>query len=182
MISREEALYLLETWISSESLRKHCLSVAAAMEAYAQKYQLPQKGIDIYWITGLLHDFDYEKYPSLEQHPYEGVKVLKEKNYPKEIIHAILGHGNHTGVKRESLMAKTLFAVDELCGLATALSRVRPDGFATMTPASIEKAFKKKDFAKAISREDIEQGIQELGVNREEHFSLVIQALARLHG
>ncbi len=173
-IARKEALNLLNEYVKSESLRKHCISVAYAMEKYAEKFR---ENKDKYWICGLLHDFDYEKYSSLEQHPFEGVKILKEKGYDKEIINAILGHGNHTGVKRESLMAKCLFAVDELCGLIIALARVRTGNFDGMDANSVRKALKKKDFAKGINREDIEQGIIELGVNKEEHFNFVIRAL-----
>lgn len=178
MISREQSLQLLHEWVSSDSLRKHCYAVAAAMEGYARKNSLTQEEIDRWWITGLLHDFDYEKHPSLEQHPFEGIKILKEKEYPEEIIVAILGHGNHTGVKRESAMAKTLFAVDELCGLVMALAKVRPGNFEGMSASSVKKVIKKKDFASAISREDIKSGIQELGANENEHFDLVIKSLS----
>ena len=177
MKTREDALKLLHEWVGSESLRRHCYSVAAAMEGYARHYGLSDGEVSAWWVAGLLHDFDYEKYPTLEKHPFEGVRVLQEKGYAEDIIQAILGHGNHTGVKRESLMAKTLFAVDELCGILVALSKVRPDGFVAMTSSSIEKALKKKDFAKNVSREDIEAGILDLKVEREKHFHIVINAL-----
>jgi predicted hydrolase (HD superfamily) len=176
---RVQAVALLHEWVSSESLRKHCYAVAAAMEGYAIKHRLSEKEIDEWYIAGLLHDMDYEKFPTLDKHPFEGVRVLGEKGYSHEIIEAILGHGNHTNVKRESLMAKTLFAVDELSGLLVALSKVKADGFATMTAESVEKALKKKGFAAAVNREDIEQGIRELGVERESHFTCVIQSLKR---
>lgn len=174
---REFSLELLHEWVSSDSLRKHCYAVAAAMEEYAMKNKLPREEIDKWWICGLLHDFDYEKFPSMEKHPFEGVKILREKNYDEKIVNAIIGHGNHTGVKRESDMAKTLFAVDELCGLIMALAKVRPGNFDGMNANSVKKAMKKKDFAAAINREDIKQGIQELGVNEDEHFEIVIRAL-----
>ena len=177
MTNREQSLSLLHEWVSSDSLRKHCYAVAAAMEAYAEKYGEEK---DAWWTAGLLHDFDYEKHPTLEQHPVEGVKILREKGYSEEIIQAILGHGNHTGVARESMMAKTLFAVDELCGLLVALAKVKPDRFESMTSTSVEKALKKKEFARAISREDIEQGIKDLGIAREEHFILIISALRKI--
>jgi predicted hydrolase (HD superfamily) len=147
------------------------------MEGYAKKNGLSEEEIDSYWITGLLHDFDYERYPSLEKHPYEGVKVLKEEGYTDEIVQAIFGHGNHTGVKRESVIAKTLFAVDELSGLVVALAHVRPGNFDGMTAKSVKKALKKKDFAKGVNRGDIRQGIEELGVEQCEHFEAVIEAL-----
>jgi len=135
---------------------------------------------DKFWICGLLHDFDFEKYPTLEQHPSEGVKVLKELGYDEEILEAIMGHGNHTGVKRESVMAKVLFGVDELSGFVTAVARVRPANFEGMKPKSVKKKLKEKSFAAAISRDDINQGIEELGVDRDEHIELVIGALEKI--
>ena len=180
MKTKEDALKLLYEWVSSESLRRHCHAVALSMEGYSRGNRLSDEEIDKWYIAGLLHDMDYEKFPLLEKHPFEGVKVLREQGYSEEIITAIMGHGNHTGVKRETAMAKTLFAVDELCGLIVALSKVRPDGFNGMTSESVEKVLKKKEFAKNINREDIEQGISELGVKREEHFKIVIEALKNL--
>ena len=171
MKTRLDALALLHEYVKSESLRKHCLSVAYAMEAYAEKYG---EDTDKWWITGLLHDFDWEIHPSAEQHPVDGSKILREKGYDEEIIIAILGHGNHTGVKREIKMAKVLFAVDELSGLIMALAKVRPGKFEGMDASSVRKAMKKKDFAAAINRDDIKQGIAELGVQEDEHFILVI--------
>jgi len=176
MQTKHSALDLLHEYVQSDSLRKHCLAVATAMEAYAKKFQKENEA-EKWWITGLLHDFDYEKYPSLEQHPFEGVKILKEQSYPQEIIEAILGHGNHTHVPRKSQMARTLFAVDELSGFIIALAKVRPNNFEGMSAESVKKALKKKDFAKAINREEIEQSIIELGANKEEHFETVITAL-----
>jgi putative nucleotidyltransferase with HDIG domain len=199
MKTREEALELLHEWVKSESLRRHCLGVAACMEAYARKYEMPDGEIDDYWICGLLHDFDYEKICDeikemnledtekememiLKRHPSEGCKVLKEKGYGDEITEAIMGHGNHTGVPRISKMAKTLFAVDELSGLCIAYARVRPAIFQGMKAKSLNKAVKKKDFAAAVSRDDIGQGIEELGVDMKEHFNLVISALRGISG
>jgi predicted hydrolase (HD superfamily) len=185
MKTREDALALLNEYVKSESLKKHCLSVAASMEVYAKKYVAGGKlsateeaaEVDKYWITGLLHDFDWEVHPTLEQHPSKGVKVLREKGWDEDICVAIMGHGLHTGVERESLMAKTLFAVDELSGLVVALARVRPGNFEGMKAKSVKKAMKKKDFAAAISRDDIRLGISELGVDIDEHFELVVRAL-----
>ena len=222
MLSKQEALSLLYEWVKSESLRKHCLSVATAMEGYAKKYveegrikgmdiggvvgdgsksntsefngishkggedldgddNYKQEIIDKWYICGLLHDFDYEKYPDINVHPKEGCKFLEKNGYPTEIIQAILGHNAKTGVKRESLMAKTLFAVDELSGLIVALAHVRPGKFSDMSAKSVMKAIKKKDFAAAINRDDINKGIEELGLNseekRNEHFETVIRVL-----
>jgi len=173
-ITRGDAWELLNEYVKSESLIRHCLSVEAAMRTYAKKYN---GDVEEWGIAGLLHDFDYEKFPSLEKHPLEGSKILKEKEYPEDIIQAILGHGNHTGVERESQMAKCLFAVDELCGFIVALAHIRPGHLEGMAAKSVKKNLKKKGFAAAINREEIEQGISELGIDRESHINLVIQAL-----
>jgi len=184
MKTRADALKLLEEWVSSESLRRHCLGVAACMEAYAKKNKLSDEEIDKYWITGLLHDFDWERYPTLEEHPKKGCEELEKQGYDESIINAIMGHNVYHGIPRESLMAKTLFAVDELSGLVVALARVRPGNFDGMSTKSVRKVMKKKDFAAAINREDIVQGMQELGLKEEDvegrssHFELVIRALS----
>ena len=174
MINRKTAEALLHEHVQSESLRRHCYAVAAAMEAYGIYFK---EDPEVYWTAGLLHDFDYERFPTLEKHPFEGVKILKEQRYSANIIEAILGHGDHTNVPRISKMAKALFAVDELCGLLVALAKVRADNFDSMSAESVEKALKKKRFAAAINRDDIEKGIQELGVEKKEHFERVITAL-----
>ncbi|KKU91186.1 MAG: Metal dependent phosphohydrolase [Candidatus Jorgensenbacteria bacterium GW2011_GWA1_48_11] len=173
-ISRNEALALLHEYVQSESLRRHCLAVEAAMRAYAKKYN---EDADEWGICGLLHDFDFEKYPSVPSHPIEGSKILREKGYPENIITAILGHASHTDTPRESQMAKCLFAVDELCGFLTALAHIRPDNFSGMSVASVEKNLKKKGFAAKINRGEIDRGIEELGVPRAEHIELTIKAL-----
>jgi len=147
MKTREEALKLFNEWVETDSLRRHCFGVAACVEAYAEKLGEDK---DKFWICGLLHDFDFEKYPTLEQHPYEGVKVLKDLGYDEEIIEAIMGHGNHTGVKRESVMAKVLFGVDELSGFVTAVARVRPGNFDGMKPKSVNKKLKEKYYKNLI--------------------------------
>src|SRR3989338_9457700 len=116
MSIKDKSIELLHSWVSSESLRKHCLSVACAMEGYARKNNLSDEDAEKWFIAGLLHDFDYEKYPLLEKHPKMGCEELERLGYDKEIIEAIMGHGNHTGVARKSMMAKCLFAVDALCG------------------------------------------------------------------
>ena len=155
------------------------MSVAYAMEGYAEKFGLDELEKERWFVCGLLHDFDYEKYPDINLHPKMGCAELERLGYDREIIEAIMGHNNATGVARKSKMAKTLFAVDELCGLIVALSKVRPLGFDGMSAESVEKALKKKEFAKNVSREDIEQGIRELDVKREEHFSLIVNALGK---
>lgn len=172
--NREDAWKLLTEWVSSESLRRHCQAVEAAMRGYAPVYG----GDPEAWgVAGLLHDFDYEKHPNLEQHPVEGVKVLREKGYPDDICEAIMGHGDHTGVARATDMAKCLHAVDELSGFLVALAHVRPGNFEGMDADSVERNLKKKGFAAAIDRTAIRKGIDELGVDRKEHFERVIAAL-----
>ena len=173
-ISREKAWALLNGYVKSPSLIKHSLAVEAAMRACALKYG---GDIEEWGICGLLHDFDFEKFPIKERHPFEGAKILKELNYPPEIIEAIFGHASYSGVKRESLMAKCLYAVDELCGFLMALAYIRPTHFEGMSSESVKKNLKKKGFAEKISREEIEEGIFELGVDKDEHFNLLIKTL-----
>lgn len=183
-ISREGTWELLCEYVQSESLRKHCLSVEAAMRAYARKLGGDE---DLWGVIGLLHDFDYEKYPEVDAaartgHPFTGSEILRERGYSGEIIDTILSHANYSGVPRETPMAKCLFALDELCGFVMAVAYLRPDRFGTLDAASVEKKLKKKDFAAKVSRADIEQGIAELGVDRTEHISLVIGAMKGIAG
>jgi predicted hydrolase (HD superfamily) len=177
MKSRQEAMELLDEFVRNNSLKKHCLGVAVSMERYARKNGLPEGEIEKWWITGLLHDFDWEIHSTLEKHPSEGVKILGERGVEEDICEAILGHGEHTGVKRKSLMAKTLFAVDELSGFIIAIAKIRPGGFDGMSVKSVRKKIRNKDFAAAISRDDIRKGIEELGTDEGAHFQLVIDAL-----
>jgi putative nucleotidyltransferase with HDIG domain len=170
-ITREQARQLLQEYVKSPLL-KHCLAVEAAMRAYAAKYG---GDADIWGITGLLHDFDYEQFPS--EHPFKGVAILKEQGYPEEIIQAILGHATFSGVPRESQMAKCLFAVDELCGFIVACALVRPTRLEGLEPKSVKKRLKEKSFAAKVNREEIAQGIAELGVPEDEHIDLVIRAM-----
>jgi len=177
-LNRETAFQLLTEYTKSDSLIKHALSVEQAMKAYAKKLG----GDETRWgIAGLLHDFDYEKFPTLEDHPMRGIEILTGLGYPQDIIDAIAGHAEHTGVKRETLMAKTLFAVDELCGFLLACAYVRPDkSIANVEVKSVKKKLKDKAFARAVNRSDIEQGILEMGVDRDEHLQFVINALAEI--
>ncbi len=179
MITREATLKLMEEWVKSESLRKHMLSVEAAMRAYAHKYG---EDPELWGICGLIHDFDYERFPiydaaSKTGHPFEGIKVIRELGYPAEVLEAVLGHANYSGAPRTSPMAKVLFACDELCGFLVACAYMRPDHFQTLTSASVNKKLKDKSFAAKVSRADIEQGIAELGVEKNEHLDFVIAAL-----
>ena len=176
MPSYDDALALFHTWTETDSLRRHAYAVEAAMAAYAERF-----GADVerWRIAGLLHDMDYEKHPSLEEHPFVGVKVLEEAGYDEEIRTAILGHAPYSGVARETPMAKTLFAVDELAGFVTAVGYVRPNGLDGLTPRSVKKKLKDKKFAAAVSREDIAQGSEELGVSLDEHIATVISGMQR---
>lgn len=175
-MNREEAYNLLKEYTQKESLFKHSLAIEAAMIAYAKKCGEDEES---WGIVGLLHDFDYDKYP--EEHPYKAAEILKEKNVPADWINAILGHGNYTGVKRESKLAKVLFAVDELTGLITAATFVRPSKkIADLEVKSVKKRMKEKSFSAAINREDIITGAKDFGVNLDEHIGVVLKAMQRI--
>ncbi len=175
--TRDEAYTLMTEWTASDSLRKHMLAVEAAVRAYAQKFGEDED----YWAaTALLHDFDYEKYPDLgpDGHPFVGVRYLREQGYPEEMLDAILGHADFSGVPRETLLAKTLYACDEVTGLITAAVLVRPDkDVANQTLKSLKKKFKDKAFARGVNREDVERGAAELGVELWEHVAFVLSAM-----
>ncbi|MCB0360005.1 MAG: HDIG domain-containing protein [Bdellovibrionales bacterium] len=178
-LSRDDALSLLTEYTESESLLKHAFSVEAAMRGYAQQ---GGHDIELWGITGLLHDFDYERFPTPTEdgHPYVGAAILREKGYPDEMVTAILGHALYTGVPRETELAKTLFACDELCGLITAAVLVRPDrSIHQLTVKSVKKKLKDKAFARGVSRDDIKLGVEELGVELDEHIAFVIASMAR---
>ena len=173
--TREEAWALLTEYTQSESLRKHALAVEAAMRAYARAWG---ENEDQWAVVGLLHDFDYERFPTLEDHPFRGAEILREKGYPPEMVSAILAHAPHTGEPRETLLAKTLFAVDELTGLITAVALVRPSKkVAEVTPKSVKKKMKDKAFARAVNREEILEGAELLGVEFGEHVTKVVDAM-----
>ena len=169
---REQAWGLLNEYVKGQNLIRHCLSVEASMCAYARKLGEDEGK---WGLTGLIHDFDYEKYP--DNHPAKGNEILKKLAYPEDVLGAIMGHGNHTGVERKTKLAKTLFAVDELTGMIMATAYVRPTNLEGMTPKSVKKNMKKKAFAAAINREEIEEGIESLGVDKDEHIILVIEAM-----
>jgi putative nucleotidyltransferase with HDIG domain len=175
MMTREEAESLLHEWTKSENLRKHALAVEAAMRAYAQKLG----GDEEYWgVVGLVHDLDYEKHPSLDEHPLVGVRALEEKGFPEDGLEAIKGHAEYLNVPRTTPMAKTLFAVDELVGLITACALVRPTKSVTdMNIKSIKKKWKDKAFAKGVDRQQIEEAAEDLGVPLDEHLQTVLDAM-----
>jgi len=174
--SRDEAWELFCEWTESDSLRKHALGVEAAMRAYARRYGEDEER----WaVTGIVHDLDYERYPDLDTgHPRMALEELRAKGYPEDVIDAVAGHATFLNVPRETLMAKTLFAVDELSGFIAACALVRPTGIEGMKPKSVRKKLKQPSFAAKVNREEIAQGIEELGVDESEHIQLVIDAMA----
>ncbi len=173
-MDRSSALELLKQYTKNEALLKHMYAVEAAMKAYAGKYnEDPEK----WGVVGLLHDFDYEMYPTAPEHPLKGSEILKDKGYPEDIRKAILGHATYTGVPRDTQMAKVLYACDELCGFIMACAVIRPNKIADLEVSSVKKKLKDKGFARNVSREDITQGCAELGVPLEEHIQFVINAM-----
>ena len=173
--TREDAWELLTEHTKNPSLIKHALAVEAAMRAYARKYGEDE---EVWGIAGLIHDFDYEEHPTAEEHPLAGVAILEDLGWPREIIEAIKSHGTHLGLPRTTMMAKTLFAVDELTGLLVACTLVRPDkSIMTLKVKSVRKKWRDKAFARGVNRQDIELGMSELGVELSEHVGFVIEAL-----
>lgn len=173
--TRDDSWNLLCEYTQSDSLRRHALGVEAAMRAMAEKFG---GDVDEWGLTGLMHDFDYEKFPTAAEHPFKGNEILAQKNFPPSIRDAIMGHATYTGVSRTSLMAKALFAVDELVGFIFAVTYVRPSrSIFEVTPKSIIKKLKQLSFAASVNREDIALGIEELEVEPIEHYQFVIDAL-----
>ena len=175
-VSRQDAWQLVTEWVESDSLRKHLLGVEAAMRAYARKWGDDE---ELYAVTGLVHDLDYERYPNLETgHPRHAIRELQQRGYPREVIDAVAGHADFMGVPRETRLAKTLYGVDELSGFVAACALVRPTGIEGMKPKSVKKKLKQPSFAAAVNREEVQRGIDELGVDPDEHIALIIEALA----
>ena len=191
MIDRESAWCLLTEFTQSESLRKHALAVEACMRACSRKFAgsgpgLPELGLpdlglsqeDLWGIVGLTHDFDYEKYPSLEDHPYKGNEILKQRGWPEVIRRAIMSHAEYTGVTRDTPMEKALFACDELAGFITAVALIKPGkSLAEVDAKSVRKRMKDKAFARKVNRDDIVNGAAALGVDLDEHIAFCIAAL-----
>ncbi len=166
----------MREWTTSEALRGHMECVAACMGAYADLYEPDRR--DRWIVTGLLHDMDYEKHPTRDEHPFVGVKYLREHTaVGDDVVDAILGHAEYSGTPRETRMARSLFAVDELAGFIVACAKVRPNGIADLQPKSVKKKLKDKAFAAAVCREDIQTGIAEMGVDATEHLQVCIDAL-----
>ena len=180
--TRSAAIEIMQEYTQSDSLRKHMLAVEASMRAYAGRFG---EDADRWGLTGLMHDFDYERWPNQEHsptvgHPAEGVRILRERGWPEDILEAILGHATYSGVPRTSPMAKTLFAVDELTGLVTATALVRPSRSVHEVDArSVRKKMKDKAFARGVNRDDVLRGAEELGVDLDAHIQFVIDAMRR---
>jgi putative nucleotidyltransferase with HDIG domain len=180
MNEREAAWGLLTEFTQSESLRKHALAVEACMRAYARKLGGDE---NLWGVVGLIHDFDYEKWPSREEHPYKGNEILKERGYSDEIRRAIMSHAEYSGVPRVTPMEKALFACDELAGFITACALVKPGkSLAEVEANSVRKKMKDKAFARSVNREDIVTGAAELGVELEEHIGFCIEAMKGIAG
>jgi len=175
MNQRDTAWCLLTEFTQSESLRKHALAVEACMRAYARRAGADE---ELWGMVGLLHDFDYEKFPTAEEHPYKGSEILKERGYSEEVRRAIMSHAEYSGVARLSLMEKTLFACDELAGFVTACALVKPGkSLAEVEAKSVRKKMKDKAFARGVHREDIIQGAADLGLDLEAHIAFCIEAM-----
>jgi predicted hydrolase (HD superfamily) len=178
MPDRNDAWELLCEYTKGDSLRKHALAVETAMRACALRYGGPDEDVDEWGLVGLLHDFDYEMFPSADEHPFKGANILCGRGYPDRIIRAIMGHATYTGVPRDTQMARALFATDELCGFLVACALVRPDrSLNNLEVSSVKKKLKDKAFARSVNREDIRQGVAELGVELDEHIRFCIDAL-----
>ena len=173
-MNREQSWELMCMWTQSDSLRKHMLAVEAAMRAYARRFGEDEEK---WGITGLLHDMDYEKHPTPDEHPMVGVRELESRGYPEDVIHARKGHADYLDVPRDTLMSKTLYAVDELSGFIVACALMRPEGLENMKAKSVRKKMKQKSFAAAVNRDDIVRGAEELGVDLNEHIEFVAYAL-----
>jgi putative nucleotidyltransferase with HDIG domain len=179
-MNREQAMDILHEYVKTDSLMKHLLAVEAAMRAYARRFKEDE---EMWGISGLLHDFDWEICPSPEDHPAYGANILKQRGTPEEVVRAVLSHGDHTGIKRETRMEKALYAVDELSGFIRAVTLVRPSkSLEDVQIRSVKKKMRDKAFAREIRREDITRGAQEMGVDLDEHIEFVIQALKPVAG
>jgi putative nucleotidyltransferase with HDIG domain len=173
-VSRDRAWETLTRHTKSEALLRHALAVEASVRAYARQFGEDE---EVWGVTALLHDFDWEMHPTLEQHPQDGAPILREEGYPEEVIEGVLSHAEHLALPRDTLMKKTLFACDELSGFIHACGLVRPDGIATLEPKSVKKKLKQPSFAAGVNREDVYKGAEDLGVELDDHIRFVIEAL-----
>jgi putative nucleotidyltransferase with HDIG domain len=177
--TREQAWETLTKYTQSEALRRHALAVEAAVAAYARKFGEDE---ELWRVTALLHDFDYEMHPTLDKHPQDGAPILREEGYPEEVVEGVLSHAEHLGLPRDTLLKKTLFACDELSGFIHACGLVRPDGIETLEAKSVRKKLKQPSFASGVNRDDVYKGAEELGVDLHEHIAFVIEAMRPIAG
>jgi len=178
-VSRERAWETLTRYTKSEALLRHALAVEASVRAYARKFGEDE---ELWGVTALLHDFDYEIHPTLDKHPQDGASILREEGYPEVVIEGVLSHAEHLAMPRDTLMKKSLFACDELSGFIHACGLVRPDGIETLEPKSVKKKLKQPSFAAGVHREDVYKGAEELGVELDDHIRFVIEALRPIAG
>jgi putative nucleotidyltransferase with HDIG domain len=172
--TREQAWETLTKYTQSEALRRHALAVEAAVGAYARKFGEDE---ELWRVTALLHDFDYEMHPTLDKHPQDGAPILRDEGYPEAVVEGVLSHAEHLGLPRDTRMKKTLFACDELAGFIHACGLVRPDGIETLEPKSVRKKLKQPSFASGVNRDDVYKGAEELGVELNEHIAFVTEAM-----
>jgi putative nucleotidyltransferase with HDIG domain len=177
--TRDQAWETLKKYTQSEALRRHALAVEASVGAYARKFGEDE---ELWRVTALLHDFDYEMHPTLDKHPQDGAPILRDEGYPEEVVEGVLSHAEHLGLPRDTPMKKTLFACDELAGFIHACGLVRPDGIETLEPKSVRKKLKQPSFASGVNRDDVVQGAEELGVDLNEHIAFVTEAMRPIAG
>jgi putative nucleotidyltransferase with HDIG domain len=178
-ISRDRAWDTLTRYTKSEALLRHALAVEASVRAYARKFGEDE---ELWGVTALLHDFDYEIHPTLDKHPQDGAPILREEGYPEVVIEGILSHAEHLAMPRDTPLKKTLFACDELSGFIHACGLVRPDGIATLEPKSVKKKLKQPSFAAGVHRDEVYKGAEELGVELDDHIRFVIEAMRPIAG
>ena len=178
-VTRERAWETLTKYTQSEALRRHALAVEAAVGGYARKFG---ENEELWRAVALLHDFDYEMHPTLDQHPQDGAPILREEGWPEEVVEAVLSHAEHLAMPRDTALKKTLFACDELAGFVHACGLVRPDGIASLEPRSVKKKLKQPSFAAGVHREEVYRGADELGLDLDEHIANVIEFMRPIAG
>jgi putative nucleotidyltransferase with HDIG domain len=178
-VTRERAWETLTKYTRSEALRRHALAVEAAVGGYAARSGDDEQ---LWRAVALLHDFDYEMHPTLDQHPQDGAPILREEGWPEEVVEAVLSHAEHLSLPRDTPLKKTLFACDELAGFVHACGLVRPDGIATLEPRSVKKKLKQPSFASGVNRDDVRKGAEELGIDLDEHIANVIDFMRPVAG
>jgi len=178
-VTRERAWETLTRYTKSEALLRHALAVEASVRAYARKFGEDE---ELWGVTALLHDFDYEIHPTLDKHPQDGAPILREEGYPEVVIEGVLSHAEHLAMPRDTPLKKTLFACDELSGFIHACGLVRPDGIETLEPKSVKKKLKQPSFAAGVHRDEIYRGAEELGVELDDHIRFVVEAMRPIAG